>query len=64
MTFTNYKAGDQIYYTTSTEDPSIETWTLYTGVFEILETTTFRAFVYRPETNEFSDVKIEECKIV
>ena len=64
MTFSNYKEGDEIYYTTKEEEPSVETWTLYTDMIELTETTTFRAFVYRPATKEISDVRVIECKVV
>lgn len=64
MSYNNYKENDEIYYTTTNEEPG-PTWTLYTGPFDVApdESVTFRAFVYRPSTKEYSEIASNEIVV-
>lgn len=62
MEYSNYKENDKIYYTTTNEEISLGGWTLYTEPLEVApsDSVTFRAFVYRPSSKEFSEVASKE----
>lgn len=58
--YTNYKDGDEIYYSLDGSDPTAENGLLYTGTFEVQVGVKIKAVVYRPSTKEYSDIEVVE----